>query len=1020
MPLSLFSQVFDDPESWMVVASGQATGRLSRVNLRNGKVALRLDYDFHEGGGFVVARKEMNFQLPATFAVNFLMRADGPDNHFEFKVADPTNENAWRYQREHFPWPAKWRRVSLTEREIPFAWGPAGGGGPSEVGSLEFVVAAGPGGKGSLWLSDFSIEDQTLREPREVTASSERPGHEAKLALDDHAGDWRPSGDDRKPSWTMDFGKLHRFGGLVIHWPEDLPVRGYFLTISKTGRKWKRVHRCVICSETKTHVPIPKGEARFLRITFEEGSAAGLRHLELKPDSFSQSPNEFVHAVAADAPRGWYPRYWHREQSYWTPVGTPIGTRRALINEEGLVEVDEGSFSLEPFLRIDGGLVTWAEASIRLYLPRSGAPLPEVIWSVNDVVLTVRPWVVGNAEELTLKVNYQIENPRNRHVELAVAVRPFQVNPPWQAFRNLGGISPIRKINGKPGKLKVEGKTVIAHPLPSQQIAAGFEQGTVLGFLSRGIGSFTTFTALNDPSGLASAAMVWKPEVREVTLSVPFYEKDSNHESRKDAENIWSHALESVEWKVPPVAEEAIRCLRTAAAHILINRDGPALQPGPRRYTRSWVRDSVIMGAALMRLGIPEPLREFLDFYQKFQREDGFVPCVVDRDGVDWLIEHDSHGQFIWGVLEVFRQCGDRDFLGKMWPSVKRAAQYMLRIRSERLTDHFRTGEFAACYGLFPESASHEGYLAHPVHSYWDDFWGVRGFQAAVELADAMGKTRDRWQEETTMFLSDLEDSMKRVIQKHHLNYIPGSVEWADFDPTATSNAIALLDFADRLPEKQLTAMFDLYMADFRKKHAGKMPWKNYTAYEIRIISALIRLGRRDDGVELLEFFLSDRRPLEWNQWPEISWRDPRSPGHLGDVPHTWISAEYILAVLSMISSEREETDSLVLASGMPWSWISAEGGFRVNHLPTRFGTLDFSISARGEEEIEVRVNGSLTLPPGGVEVIPPLPPGMKIARVADPENHPLPVSLDGRRVALTSLPVHLHLTLCKTHETRV
>ncbi len=40
-------------------------------------------------------------------------------------------------------------------------------------------------------------------------------------------------------------------------------------------------------------------------------------------------------------------------------------------------------------------------------------------------------------------------------------------------------------------------------------------------------------------------------------------------------------------------------------AHILINRDGPAIQPGPRRYTRSWVRDCVIMGAALAKAGLP-------------------------------------------------------------------------------------------------------------------------------------------------------------------------------------------------------------------------------------------------------------------------------------------------------------------------------------------------------------------------------------------------------------------------------
>ena len=50
------------------------------------------------------------------------------------------------------------------------------------------------------------------------------------------------------------------------------------------------------------------------------------------------------------------------------------------------------------------------------------------------------------------------------------------------------------------------------------------------------------------------------------------------------------------------------RALRAAVAHILVVRDGPALQPGPRRYTRSWIRDAATMSAALLRLRSDEQL----------------------------------------------------------------------------------------------------------------------------------------------------------------------------------------------------------------------------------------------------------------------------------------------------------------------------------------------------------------------------------------------------------------------------
>jgi hypothetical protein len=420
------------------------------------------------------------------------------------------------------------------------------------------------------------------------------------------------------------------------------------------------------------------------------------------------------------------------------------------------------------------------------------------------------------------------------------------------------------------------------------------------------------------------------------------------------------------------------------------------------------------MGAALAKAGLPEALREFLTWYAPFQREDGFVPCVVDRDGIDWLVEHDSHGQFLWGVREVFRDSGDEKFLKQMLPHVRGAADYLITLRAKRMTGHYQTGESSNCFGLLPESASHEGYLAHPVHSYWDDCWGVRGLAAAADLAEALGLSEDarRWGSESARFQGDMIRSMEKVIAAKQLNYIPGSVEWADFDPTATANAIGMLDFADALPAEALHATLDTYLEGFRRRRQGEITWNNYSAYEIRIIGAFVRLGKRETANELLDFFLSDRRPLEWNQWPEITWRNPRSPGHLGDVPHTWIAAEYLLAVASMVAAERDASASIVLASGMPWAWISDSEGFSVQNLPTRYGALDFRIRAHKETSIWVEIGASISLPPGGLTLAPPLPQGARILSVDSHQGGHAPLDDEGMTVAITSLPwvADLHL----------
>lgn len=113
----------------------------------------------------------------------------------------------------------------------------------------------------------------------------------------------------------------------------------------------------------------------------------------------------------------------------------------------------------------------------------------------------------------------------------------------------------------------------------------------------------------------------------------------------------------------------------------------------------------------------------------------------------------------------------------------------------------------------------------------------------------------------------------------------------------------------------------------------------------MRIVGALVQLGRRDDANELAAFLLTDRRPRPWNQWPEIAWRDPASPGHIGDVPHSWIGAEYMLAFRSMLVFEREAERALVIGAGVPAQWLEGDGIAVVN-LPTYFGPVSFPRSS--------------------------------------------------------------------------
>ena len=130
-----------------------------------------------------------------------------------------------------------------------------------------------------------------------------------------------------------------------------------------------------------------------------------------------------------------------------------------------------------------------------------------------------------------------------------------------------------------------------------------------------------------------------------------------------------------------------------------------------------------------------------------------------------------------------------------------------------------------------------------------------------------------------------------------------------------------------------------------------------------------MRLGRRDAALELLRFFLSDRRPQPWNQWPEIAWRDHKAPAHVGDLPHTWIGAEYVLAVRSLLAYEREADRSLVLAAGLAPEWIEG-AGVQVNRMPTLYGTLSYSLRRIDSATLRFEIGGAT---PARVVLRPPL-----------------------------------------------
>ncbi len=772
------------------------------------------------------------------------------------------------------------------------------------------------------------------------------------------------------------------------------------------------------------------GGAGFLEISSFE-----LRELPVQaPEARMPTPNEVLGDLARRSPRGQFPRAFIGEQNYWTIVGVDGGAEEGMLSEDGAFELRKAAPSLEPFLTVDDVAYDWSNVKPSQSLRDRYLPMPLVRWEMPGGALETEAFGAGErgADYAVVRYEYKNATQREQAVTLAIAVRPMQVNPPMQFLNGVGGVAPIRELRWDGHALSIN-DTHRVIPVPGMHVtgapvAVAAPSGEPASAASAAAGGEAFFTARNfeaaptpqallenaapaehltDDSGFASGAFVYHRKVPAgasivVAMLVPWSIDAAKlpqtgdgvewlTDVRRRTAAFWHDSLDRVTLTGPEPLQPVFDTLRTALSHILINRDGPGLQPGSRSYERSWIRDGALSSASLLRLGHAPIAREFLDWYSQFLFSNGKVPCCVDFRGADPVPENDSPGEFLWLASELHRYTGDRAALERVWPRVEASMRYLEKLRLQERTPAQRGTPY---YGLLPASISHEGYSAKPMHSYWDDFWGLAGYDSAVRMARDLGK-RDllkSWSASQRQFRADVHASIEAAMKNHRIDFIPGCAELGDFDATSTTIALSPVGEGERLPQRELRNTFERYWQDFsarredwragaavrsleaRAGSPGAAPpgaasaqaskWPVYTPYEIRAIGSFLRLGWRERADELLEFFMADRRPAGWNQWAEVVGRDAREPRFIGDMPHGWVASDFIRSILDMFAYEREQDGALILAAGIDPRWLEGEG-IAVEGLQTPWGALGYSLRRDDHGNAQLSISGDLA-PPGG------------------------------------------------------
>jgi hypothetical protein len=973
--------------------------------------ALRMDVDFQGHAGYAVARRVFSLPpLPAHWALTLWVRGNAKPNTLEIKLVDSSGQNVWWLRRPELQVTETWTRLRFRASELSYAWGPLGGGPPRNIAALEIAFTAGEGGKGWLALDEMTVVPlaapvaDTVR-PLVTASSSMASRPPASVLPSDFAtpptvqrlwwsgAGWRSAADSAQ-SLTLSFGGPRALSGLVLDWATDDWAADYDVESSDDGRTWNVARVVRGSAGGRRLVHLPATDAAYLRIVMRRSSRGrgyALHALYVLAEGAASTRTEFLERVAAASAPGTWPRPLTGQQSYWTVVGVPRDERDALFSEDGNLESRPASFSLEPFLRADGRLLTWRDGVTTQSLDGGSRPIPSVRRVAPDVALGVTTFATGAPGRSVVWLRYRVVNlaPRTRRIDLIAVARPVQVNPPWQFLGTPGGAATIRSLRVDGTALVVNGTDRVVPMTPALLTGGTFDAGAQPSVAPHmvALGS----EDLVDPTGFAEGALTWTlklaahdsadrwlalptPESPDALRALPAATTPDSAQfigetMLAEARAAWDRELGTTHIDLPAEGAELARTLKSALAYVLINARGAAIQPGTRSYRRSWIRDGALTSSALMRLGHAGDARAFLDWYVPYVFTNGKTPCCVDARGADPVTENDADGELLYLAAEYFRMTGDSSTVRRHWPTLAKVAAHLDSLRESRRTAQYRGPDSLVVFGLLPPSISHEGYSAKPAYSYWDDWWGVRGLADAGLLARVAGDSgAAHFTSAGQEMRRDVVASAVRAMALHRIHTLPGAADLGDLDPTSSTIALEPAQALADLPRVAVLATFDSAWATLQQRQLGGT-WDAFTPYEWRDVGAYVRLGQPARAHDYAQWLLASQRPRGWNQWAEVVWHEPRTPKFVGDMPHGWVMSDFARATLDMIAYERELDSVLVVGAGIPLAWARAPAGVKVEGLRTWWGTLSLDMRPSGSG-VRVVVRG--VQPPGGIELHAP------------------------------------------------
>ena len=259
----------------------------------------------------------------------------------------------------------------------------------------------------------------------------------------------------------IDFLKRREFGGFTIDWYFYRPA-AYSISTSADGKDWTTRLRSRSKFSPRDYVYLPESDARCVRLSMTpakdtllmqgvaqvDNRGFGISEITVQPLAWSATMNDFFYAVASDARPASYPRYYSRKQIVLDGHRSQRRHARRADRRTGLDRIGQ-----RPVL--DRAIPLLDRTSSSRGTTRSDRPV--ALGSTSRFPRSRGDRLASNMTRHELRcrggwtrrllyARYRIRNHdvRAAAVDALLAIRPFQVNPPWQFLNTQGGAASDR------------------------------------------------------------------------------------------------------------------------------------------------------------------------------------------------------------------------------------------------------------------------------------------------------------------------------------------------------------------------------------------------------------------------------------------------------------------------------------------------------------------------------------------------------------------------------------------------